>query len=644
MGERRALGPANRRKAVHSYLRPLLSGRRVLDVGGDEASAQHLTTLGARPAQTGPAEVVLVLDGAGLFRGGLGEARAMLAPGGSLVCLVPNADVTAGGLDYYDVVDALAPHFPRVRMFGQTPFVAFGLAEFDEATGGLRVDSTLVDESAEQPTHYLAVAGPDEPLSLGYALVQLPLPSVEDGVAVAAPVPDGVLADLRRQLAETQGQADGAVRVSRAQHEELEELRARLRRAAEARADLDGEVSRLRHALTDADNSVVNLTRKTTEEMTALAQRLTAGLRASTESGGSVAAERMRQHESALAARESALSERDERIAALEVERQDLQWRLDASEEQLRKRAPTAPAAADDEVRTTLRARDHALEEHRRAAQVHVDEVTRLRDALADQETWAGELEETLRTAEAKLDAAEREAARLRRTTAEAEDADRKRRSRLAELEGTLLRMQRQAAIVAQNHKPVVDQQLTVRLEHVEAEADALRRRLVETERLRDEAERRWGDAAGRIVAVPEAEKLSPAEEAVEALQDRVRELEARPEAARLEAALAEVDRLRGALERSEEQLWDARSRILAERERVEALQHAAAEAQAATPLAPSAGPTLAPVLEELVALERGLRAEAAQLAAVERALADWRKTAAGEGATAGTPPALTES
>src|SRR5205814_5946189 len=101
----------------------------------------------------GPFEVVVVPEATALLRGterlSLATLREILGPEGRLVCLVGNGDLGNGeardGLGYYDVVDALSPHFPRVRMFGQTPFAAFGIAEFDDASdGGLRVDLGLV--------------------------------------------------------------------------------------------------------------------------------------------------------------------------------------------------------------------------------------------------------------------------------------------------------------------------------------------------------------------------------------------------------------------------------------------------------------------------------------------------------------------
>ena len=148
-------------------------------------------------------------------------------------------------------------------MFGVTPFVGMGIVEFEGAVDGLRIDSRLVKEGSEPPALYVAVAGTQVAPGLGYALVQLPFAPIEARLAAGgggAPAPASAL--LR---------------------EEIDELRGRLRRAAEDRAALDAEVTTLRRALAEADESVVNLTRKTTAEMSAMADRLAAGLRGSAE-------------------------------------------------------------------------------------------------------------------------------------------------------------------------------------------------------------------------------------------------------------------------------------------------------------------------------------------------------------------------
>jgi chromosome segregation ATPase/SAM-dependent methyltransferase len=651
--ELRASDPEARRLAVYSYLRPLLEGRRVLELGSghgagaayllavgasavvgaeddplayDEARQQHdepgLTFVGsASPAalkDEAPYDVVIVPEAAEVLRGGgpfkLAAVSALLAPGGHLVCLVANGDATRGeGLAYYEVLDALSPHFPRVRMFGQTPFAAFGLAEFDDTPGGLRVDSGLVDESAEQPGHYLAVAGPDEALSLGYALVQVPVESLGGHAEPALDLPP----DLRRQLADAQGKLDGVVRVSRAQAEEIEELRARLRRASQDRTELDEEVIRLRRALAEADESVVSLTRRTTEGMNALAQRLTAGLRGE------------RSVDEGRAAGESALFDRDERIATLEAERQDLAWRLGAAEEQVRRAGSNVLSAAkvgDEELDASLAAREQALEEYRRAAGAHMDEVARLTGAITEQSAALTELEDALRQAETRLSTAEAEAMRMRRLGAESEDADRQRRSRLAELEGTLLRLQRQAALEAERRPSAPDGRAAV----LESELAVVRARLREEEERRAEADRRSRDAAARIAELEgEAADHRETAETEEALRARIAELEATSEAGSLSVALAEVDRLRTALERSEEQLWDARGRLMADRERLEDLERLA-HATAARG-AQEVADLLTEVLGEVASLESGLRGEVDRISAVERALAEWRMALGGD-------------
>jgi SAM-dependent methyltransferase len=558
-----------RRSAVYSYLRPVIEGRRVLEVGcGGGETAAHLVLLGAKSVigagssrdvsearsrhhegalgfvtmaagaidAAGVFDLVVVPDATDVLRGHepmqLSALLALVAPGGRLACIVANGD-SGDGVPYYDLVDALAPHFSKVRMFGQTPFSAYGIAEFDEAAVDLRVDAELAEREGEEPTHYIALAGPDEPHSLGYALVQIPV-GEWDGIATAERLPAGsshkapdtVLGEIRGKLVETEGKAEGLLRVSRAQSEEIEELRARLRRTGEARAELDEEVRRLRHALLEADESVLNLTRKTTEEMTALAQRLTAGLRMGEEPDSPALAEELRRHESLLAERESALSERDDRIAALEAAKQEAVWRADAAEDELgrlradlgnlrgeRDRA-VACAAHAEELAASLESQEATVEEFRRAAAAHLDEVNRLRDAANEQSSLVTELEDAMRATEARLATATAEATQLGKALGEVEEADRARRSRLAELEGLMLRAEREASQASESRQREL------------AELAELRRRVAaetgDTERLR-QAEAAL--AAALAARAADQARLEELEEQLRANQERERRL-----------------------------------------------------------------------------------------------------------------------
>jgi SAM-dependent methyltransferase/DNA repair exonuclease SbcCD ATPase subunit len=530
MADQPNLNSGIRRSAVYSYLRPLLDGRRVLEVGcGTGEAAAHLVRLGARSVigagsarevaeargrqnvgalgfvtmtagaidAAGVFDVVLVPDAADILRGRgpiqLSTLLALVAPGGRLACLVPNGD-RGEGLAYYDVVDALTPHFPKVRMFGQTPFLAFGIAEFDETAADLRVDAELAEREAEEPAHYIALAGPDEPMGLGYALVQIPAGDWDGHVQperapanTGIKAPDTAMAELRQKLLESEGKGEGLVRVSRAQSEEIEELRARLRRTTEARAELDEEVRHLRRSLVEADESVVSLTRKTTEELTALAQRLTAGLR--TDEPGPAHSEELQRREKELAERESALSERDDRIAALETAKQEALWRADAADDELgrmrtelaslrseRDRA-MARVQAEDEVLAALKTQESTIEDYRRAAAAHLEEVNRLRDAANEQASLVSELEEALAESEKQLAGHVAEVARLQKALSEIEDADRVRRSRLAELEGLMLRAEHaQAKQIESRRQDLAElEDLRARMTASRSEAESLR-------------------------------------------------------------------------------------------------------------------------------------------------------------------------
>jgi protein-L-isoaspartate O-methyltransferase/chromosome segregation ATPase len=629
---------------LYAYLEPVFAGRRVLEVGcGAGAGAEYLLTHGADRVvgiDTDPAaieqgrarlrrpnldlrltpslgelpplaemfDLVIVPDAEALLRrpGIIGAWKRLLADGGRLVVSVANGDrarvaaaLADGGVGYYEVADALGAHFPRVRMFGQTPFLGFGMIEFEGAPQELHVDSRLIDGGAEPASRYLAVGGTDEVLGLGYALVQVPFAPLEASLsggresslnASRTPAPDGLSAnerrledserrmrsrleeaegrvgELRRRVDDATAQSDSALRITRAQGEEIEELRGRLRRAAEDRAALDGEIAKLRRALADADELVLGLTRKTAEEMTVLTQRLRvpsdaeanrsqlaeyAALRddadrlravlAETEARASAAeqrleavaaAERDRKEESEdlrarlrhaeetaarerrevgalqdrmraadaearrLEEREEALSARDERIARLEGEKQDLTWRLAELEEKLRVAIARVVAGDNgrgqsEELAAARTARDRTLEGFHRVAGAHIDELTRLKTSVAEQTALVNELEEAVKAAEAKATTATNEAASLRKGSKELEEADRTRRSRLAELEGKLLRLEHEkravTAAVPSDGGGAQLQETTRQLQDTTRERDGLRGELAALRRATDE-------------------------------------------------------------------------------------------------------------------------------------------------------------
>ncbi len=864
MSERSAIDVWNRRLPLYAYLNPILAGRRILEVGcGLGVSADFLIGQGAgsvvgvdsdgivverarsryhranlafrvagdaaelasdRGDGEGVFDVVVVPEGTDTVRreGGLTALKKLLSASGRLIIVVESADRrgSVDGVGYYELSDAMAPVFPAVRMLGQTPFLGFGIAEFDGASEGLRIESSLVqggaDGASEEPTHYIAIGGPDDVPVLGYALVQIPFAPLEAqalrGAAAreepAGPPPiepakleeaeaaaararelaeasgkreaeareaaeaaskrteiaeravtesgareqaardereaafaardalqverqrleaerDGALgerdtvraeadaqraraataqeraAEIQRKLEDALGQTEGAVRVARVQGEEIEELRGRLRRAAEDRGDLENEIAKVRRALSQADEAVAAITRRTAEEMEALGQRLAAGIRSQAELDGlrdrlaemgglrqeadalrarvttaderagaaerrleeALAALRGREDDEALASRQAqdlraqlaqaeqaaarerdeaaalgervrglevdlaglqqraaSIPERDERIARLEIEKQELGWRVDEQTQKLaaaeaRAHEASAKSDAGPALAEALASRDRAVDEFGRAAAAHVEEATRLRTAAADQAALVSELEETLAAAEAKAAGAAEELDKLRRGAGEAEEADRARRSRLAELEGKLLRLEheaeahtararesetraddpaRQAALAdAEGRARAAEAEaadLKKQAEQAEASLRAdiskLEQKLAgaaeaaawsETElRSAQESARSAGEAASAASAAAARADAAAADREAQRSQHQAKlnELEAR--IAELTAAASagggvaeELAKTRAALEISEEQLWGAKEQIVASRERV---------------------------------------------------------------------------
>jgi len=221
MADRNPTDPLNVRLPLYAYTAPLWRERRVLEIGcGEGASAAFLARHGAadvvsldidgarleraRARYAGPGvqfvlledlqqlaamsrrfDVVFVPDGEAILADpdAVGRVRNLLREGGFVVVAVPAGErqskVFRGGVGYYDLADTLAREFRVVRMLGQTPFLGFGLVEFDAAADALRVDASLLGGGTEQPSHYIAVAGNDKPPVLGQVLVQVPFAPIE---------------------------------------------------------------------------------------------------------------------------------------------------------------------------------------------------------------------------------------------------------------------------------------------------------------------------------------------------------------------------------------------------------------------------------------------------------------------------------
>jgi hypothetical protein len=407
----------DRRRSLYTFLEPLWLGRRVLEIGPSiDGTAELLKSLGAAKVVVSDGDlaslnerfdVVVVPEGEALVRrpGAVAACRKLVAVGGRLVVAAGNAERpgATGGVGYYDLQGAVAPLLPLIQMLGMTPFSGIGVVEFDGAIEALRIDSRLVKEP-EAPVAYVAIAGTELVAGLGYALVQLPSAHFTS-------------VDLAREGQAAQSgevTAPPSARVSHLQAEELEEMRARLRRAAEDRAALDAENAKLRRALAEANESVMALTRRTTEEMAAVAERLTAGLRAPLEAEARASAaalaeareeaDRLRVKLAESEARAAAAEQRLEELGGLARERQaqveDALERQRLAESELA-RARREMARLENGARTAV-VDDGALEERARAVAQRDERILRLEGEKQDLTWRLAELEDKLRQAIAR--------------------------------------------------------------------------------------------------------------------------------------------------------------------------------------------------------------------------------------------------
>lgn len=223
-------------------------------------------------------------------KGLLRLARRLLSPAGSALIASPNPELLGGeGLGYYELYDAVASAFRRVRMVGQAPFVGYLLAELaltDDVAAS--IDTSLA--GAKEPEWFIALAGQRDVRFEPYSIIELPAPppserqNAEPFATIPAPPPF---------LPEVSQEALDAARAE-----------------AEARAAI--AVAERNRAILDAERASADL-----EQALASERRLRQALQDERDRRGAL--------EASLARRASELSEGEAQVAALEARIRELE-------------------------------------------------------------------------------------------------------------------------------------------------------------------------------------------------------------------------------------------------------------------------------------------------------------------------------
>ena len=109
--------------------------------------------------------------------------RRVVSRYGAAIVASPNVEVrtpllrVAEGrskLGYYELYEAVAAHFAKVRMIGQAPFVGYTVAELSVEDPDPTIDSSLAEGESREPEWFLALAS-DRPVKVDpFALIELP--------------------------------------------------------------------------------------------------------------------------------------------------------------------------------------------------------------------------------------------------------------------------------------------------------------------------------------------------------------------------------------------------------------------------------------------------------------------------------------
>jgi hypothetical protein len=294
------------------------------------------------------------------------RARKLLAPRGVSFFATPNREVHfpllptsepgAAPLDYYALYDLVSAEFEHVRMFGQSPFVGYAVADF-AAEGEIDpvIDSEFVPRGAEEPELFVALAARHRPSLNAYSLIQLPFrnvraaiapPAAEEKAGSATPTSLSLVQKLEAQeawIAELEGRAETADARADEAETELENLREALARAeaqkreTPARVEIKAAPAPDPEALerTRAERAELERLRAERAELRAEAEHRRADHRELEQLRAQSDGFRMRisRLEEELAARDAELSARNAELAARVAELRDAEQASPNSDE-----------------------------------------------------------------------------------------------------------------------------------------------------------------------------------------------------------------------------------------------------------------------------------------------------------------------
>ncbi|HSN91545.1 MAG TPA: methyltransferase domain-containing protein [Anaeromyxobacteraceae bacterium] len=652
--------------ARYSFIEPLLTGRRVLEVGAaaatEGATALFLAERGAaavlsvdepsealdaareaarhpfvqvRPGRAeelprGAFDIVLVTDGTTLAAdpARVSALKGLLARGGYLVAAIPVAG-TAGLSDlageppapeppaYETFVGSLGDQFPIVEVATQSPTVGWVVAmSSGEEEPEISIDGGLAGDP--EAAYYVAVCG-DAPSGLA-------------GLTVVALPPRPLLDTVRERLGE--GDVRERLEALRAAAERAPQLEAELEAERESAFELRAEVDR-REAAAQAAAAELEQRKAAAAEVEAALQ----GARSESQAARSaldaaleraVAAEgRVAELEESLEARGRAASSLEEELARAREEAGEARVEADLARgeaEQMREAAARAEAgtAGNAERSAALEAEIEALRHEREAA------LGERAAAEAERDGLRAELEAERAAGDgAKPEEAQRlasEVARLEEAAAEATSVREALEAQLAEMA---------ARVEAEEERRRM-------AEAREAEARALHEQAAEATAVTDRSDeiaalRRQVEEYARAVSASEMALLA-ARNAAEAAQAQAAELEAELQAIRwekdeieqrLEAAqqvgaigsAGEVARLREELGQKGSELEELRAKVA----RLEAAPEArpAGLPDAAAPEAAAGPPAGEAQAREREALQAALAERDGRIQRLQREVAD---------------------